>query len=419
MKSINKSILEIMKAKCLALMVLLSLTEISLAQDVIVMKDGSTIISKVLEVNTSDIKYKKFSNQKGPTYTINKSEVTSINYKNGERDVFEKSTNEPKSQPQSTLGNMSAESKKNNDAIIARMNSIMPQWTEPQKTKKATGVYCLFKIKEESVFENDDIKQTVSICRIDPQKANGGAIDANPKHEKNGYNHVLAVKVYNKTAKTLYIDLGNTFIVRGEEASAYYTPSSTTVTQSESSGVGVNLGAVADVMDMGGSFKKIADGINVGKEKGNAISTVEYAQRVVAIPPKSAKTLEHKFLFTRGLKGLKYLEIDDRSDKTSWFVFAHANYNNLNVGDIVHWTEADSPMTFDFHIAYSENENCTELNRLKVGMYMSETYGTTVYFKLDNLKNWHDTPCHLLLINLSDNKKGLDVSQFNVEHTGK
>ena len=33
------------------------------AQDVIVMKDGSTIISKVLEVNAADIKYKKFSNQ--------------------------------------------------------------------------------------------------------------------------------------------------------------------------------------------------------------------------------------------------------------------------------------------------------------------------------------------------------------------
>lgn len=45
----------------------------------------------------------------------------------------------------------------------------------------------------------------------------------------------------------------------------------------------------SDVMDMGGSFKKIADGINVGKEKGNAISTVEYAQRVVAIPPKKCE----------------------------------------------------------------------------------------------------------------------------------
>ena len=38
------------------------------SQDIIVKKDGSTIISKVLEVGTSEIKYKKVSNQDGPTY---------------------------------------------------------------------------------------------------------------------------------------------------------------------------------------------------------------------------------------------------------------------------------------------------------------------------------------------------------------
>ena len=58
------------------------------AQDVIVKRDGSTIISKVLEVNTGDIKYKKFSNLDGPTYTIDKADVMAINYENGEKDVF-------------------------------------------------------------------------------------------------------------------------------------------------------------------------------------------------------------------------------------------------------------------------------------------------------------------------------------------
>ena len=53
----------------------------SSAQDVIVKKDGSTILSKVLEVNPADIKYKKFNNPNGPIYTIDKSEIMSINYK--------------------------------------------------------------------------------------------------------------------------------------------------------------------------------------------------------------------------------------------------------------------------------------------------------------------------------------------------
>lgn len=58
------------------------------AQDVIVKKDGSTILSKVLEVGESEIKYKKFDNLNGPTYTIKKSELQSINYQNGAKDTF-------------------------------------------------------------------------------------------------------------------------------------------------------------------------------------------------------------------------------------------------------------------------------------------------------------------------------------------
>ncbi len=59
-----------------------------IAQDVIVKKDGSTIASKVLEINQNEIKYKKFNNQNGPTYSISKSEILSINYENGEKDMF-------------------------------------------------------------------------------------------------------------------------------------------------------------------------------------------------------------------------------------------------------------------------------------------------------------------------------------------
>ena len=58
------------------------------AQDVIVKKDGSTILSKVLEVGQNEIKYKKHDNLDGPTYTISKSELQAINYQNGAKDTF-------------------------------------------------------------------------------------------------------------------------------------------------------------------------------------------------------------------------------------------------------------------------------------------------------------------------------------------
>ena len=84
-------------------MFLLCVTGRAFAQDVIVMKDQSTVISKVLEITSTEIKYKKWSNQDGPTYTIDRTDVVCINYENGEVEKFqdaiqEKAQNNPISQ---------------------------------------------------------------------------------------------------------------------------------------------------------------------------------------------------------------------------------------------------------------------------------------------------------------------------------
>lgn len=75
-----------------ATLILLCITGMATAQDVIVMKDQSTIMSKVLEITSTEIKYKKWNNQDGPTYFIDRSEVTSINYENGEVENFSETT---------------------------------------------------------------------------------------------------------------------------------------------------------------------------------------------------------------------------------------------------------------------------------------------------------------------------------------
>ena len=74
--------------KLLLFLSFVCLTIITNAQDIIILKDGSEINSKVLEVGTSEIKYKKFDNQEGPTYSIFKSDVFMVKYVNGTKDVF-------------------------------------------------------------------------------------------------------------------------------------------------------------------------------------------------------------------------------------------------------------------------------------------------------------------------------------------
>ena len=75
--------------KHLFVLVLLALSSNISAQDVIVKKDGSVIQSKVVEITSDVIKYKKFTNLDGPTYSVSVSEILSINYENGETEKFE------------------------------------------------------------------------------------------------------------------------------------------------------------------------------------------------------------------------------------------------------------------------------------------------------------------------------------------
>ena len=72
----------------LSMLLMLLVSMVVAAQDVIVKKDGSTILSKVVEVSDTQVKYKKFSNLEGPTYIVSISELTSINYQNGEKENF-------------------------------------------------------------------------------------------------------------------------------------------------------------------------------------------------------------------------------------------------------------------------------------------------------------------------------------------
>lgn len=61
---------------------------ICFSQDMITKKSGEDIKAKVLEITTTEMKYKKFDNQIGPTYTILKSDVLIVRYKNGTKDIF-------------------------------------------------------------------------------------------------------------------------------------------------------------------------------------------------------------------------------------------------------------------------------------------------------------------------------------------
>jgi len=76
--------------KQLILIVLASTITLSscFSQDIITKYSGEDIQTKVVELTTTEIKYKKFDNLDGPTFTILKSDVLMIRYENGTKDIF-------------------------------------------------------------------------------------------------------------------------------------------------------------------------------------------------------------------------------------------------------------------------------------------------------------------------------------------
>ena len=59
------------------------------AQDVIITRDAKRVEAKILEVSSSEIKYKEFNNLEGPTFVLTNAEINTIIYQNGTVKVFD------------------------------------------------------------------------------------------------------------------------------------------------------------------------------------------------------------------------------------------------------------------------------------------------------------------------------------------
>ncbi|MDE7166030.1 MAG: hypothetical protein K2O17_03265 [Bacteroidaceae bacterium] len=69
-------------------LVALALTSICFAQDVLVKKDGSTILAKILRITETEVEYKNYDNPDGPTRVISISSLLRINYQNGQTETL-------------------------------------------------------------------------------------------------------------------------------------------------------------------------------------------------------------------------------------------------------------------------------------------------------------------------------------------
>lgn len=118
---------------CLILLMLLCTISIS-AQDVIVKKNGSTILCRIVEVNSSEVVYKKWSNLNGANYVMERADITAINYESGKKDLL--------SEPginQYTPGNQNTGLQQMNDNALLRMDYNARNIPNKVKKQKKTA----------------------------------------------------------------------------------------------------------------------------------------------------------------------------------------------------------------------------------------------------------------------------------------
>lgn len=360
------------------------------SQDILTKKNGDEIQVKVLEITNTDVKYKKWSNQDGPSYTLPKSDVFMIKYKNGEKEVFKEETSKMVNEATSVNNNNQVvpSNLKVEDFSIPyeenetiknkyRINVAYADTKKMAKKKDAKSAYCQLDICKDAIMADKNVEVEIKTGNYSyDYRAKSLQFWTPRKISIVTTGQCVQITLRNKTDKTLFIDLGNSFFIRGKESSPYYIPTSVSNTNGSSQGVSVNAGSVAGALGVGGALGTLANGVNVGGGTSSGSITTTYSQRVVSIPPKSSIKLDPQCLFPVGC--------GDTYGFDSWSIYTSVNKKNetncyfpnleLKWGDIKTWTEKESPMMVGSFFTYSMDDSFAQTISIKTMMYLQKVY---------------------------------------------
>lgn len=385
-----------MKKLILSLLSVVSLS--AFAQDVIICRNGDEITSKVLKVSQTEIEYKKWSNQDGPSYTLDKSEVFMIKYKNGEKDVFkeepapqtapaaeqqyaqeEPTTNEP----------IMATPASNNAELIALYNNdnhkYVPQYPDKTNNSRAKTIIGTLGVISSSILSTDDIEITFKHIEHFSKIENEGAGDTYYDNYTLTYNRLkYAIIIKNKTSRVIYIDKAACLGTYSTgETKKYYNHEEYTVTEGADSGSGasVNLGSVANALGVGGVVGTLAGGVNVGGNKGkfSSVTKTYKDDRLITIPPHASVALSEDDVKEHPTKKNVRIVVG------SYEYFSIPKMSSLKIDEIRAFTEENTPKSINYMITYSFDKELSKCLMVNFGVYLKDVFGIKRYSSLNGV----------------------------------
>lgn len=361
------------------------------AQDVLITQDGELLNVYELEMSNNAVFYKTENKTDAPIQRIDKGKILMIKLKDGTKYKFDNNdkTVDKEDQTKASMPATSGMVAETNRQRIEQYNIMLPEFKGKPKDKEAKRLFCAMGYGADSQLIDDNVEFTTECGIWETKSVKGRNINtlmASPSLAEiwdtgtRTYNPVFVVKIKNKSDKTIYIDLGNSFFIRDDNTTAYYIPSSISNSAGSSSGAGVNLGAVTGAIGIGGALGTLAGGVNVGSEKQNSSVSTVYSQRVVALPPMSTKTLSPQPLFLRdGQHGPNVFVETPLTNHNLFFVpridLKNAQKEYIKIGETVTYNEQESPLKFGTYITYSFSENMADTKKINVNYFLKSATG--------------------------------------------
>ena len=389
-----------MKLNRILFILLVSFSKSMIAQDIIVKKDGTPILVKVLEVNPNHVKYVKYDKPNDRTYTINIAEILSLTYADGDKEDFSNTSQKSGEANLTTEGSSSNDNNQrfvelppddNNAGIIKEYNKIyQPTKKIGHSNENATRCFILCGVKDNSLMSNSEIEMKFVARSVHDKEmgCNTAVWDARR----------YLLMLTNKTDKTIYIDKGNCFRISPDGSSyTYFEPSEQiTATQGGEIGASMNMGAVTGALGIGGIAGTLAGGLNVGRSSNSSTSITYNQQRILAIPPYSFRYLtEDKYVQIRkegSFNVAKYKTVE----KSERFLFMSLSpemigisKNNLHNGEVLTFAENDLPWSRKYIITYSTSETFRTYSSLNCEMFIKEIIGSRKPRNINSEKHRH------------------------------
>lgn len=324
------------------------------AQDILVFRNGDIINGIVLEITQNEVRYKKESNPKGPNYTVSKSEILSIKYKNGEIDKFDSGSilHEDATSPV-----VSAIPDENNEYLKSQYSSGTYETSKKVSNNKAKSASFFLKFSKTSVISS----QYISL-QFEPGYSVDGKwypITGNVPGwiVKRIANLQYRIHISNKSDKVVYLDLARTSKL--DEINGfltYYDGSQVVKSTGNLSGAGVSLGPLS---------------IGGGTSESTAVS--ESGNRFITLSPHATYILPSKQKFLPSYRD-PYIYYETFSNYEDVVPFAN-KFLELRERESVYYEENESPIKIHYKLTYSLDRDFSDSEEMDFTLYAFQIIG--------------------------------------------